>query len=455
MIKRVTCLFALLCILACPLSVYAKDKAVKVNSLSDNVTLNEGFIGKNDLIIDGEVLTEYVESEQSTPENIPNIGCKGVYLIHPETGKVLFQKNPYEKMYPASTTKIMTALMALENCDMDDTAVVSKKALSLVPKGYSSAKLEAEEEFTIYTLLQALLIPSGNEAANALAQHISGDIDSFADLCNKRAAELGCKNLHFINPNGVHSDNHYCCAYDMYLIARECKKYDAFNEIVKSKYFTVPTTKIHPENDRVLENTNKLLFSDSYEYYYPYCTGIKTGHTEEAGECLISSASKDGIDLMCVVLGGSVKANGLNERFYDTKQLYEFAYADYGYLTVSEKWSVYANIEINNAAKETSGLDLIIDEDIKTLAPLSMDKDDVECEITLLDNIKAPIKQGQPLGTITFKVDGLNYTTNLVAKNDVKKNQMILYLIVIFFVSLLISSFINSRDKKRRKKNRK
>ncbi|MBQ7580473.1 MAG: D-alanyl-D-alanine carboxypeptidase [Clostridia bacterium] len=451
MMKKVSAIVLSLMFALSPVTVFAKGYTVKVGSLRENVTLSEGYISEKDLKSGDVDEVKYNPENQSDSDNVPDIGAKAVYLIHPESGKVIFQKNAFEKVYPASTTKIMTALMALENCDMDDTVVVSEKALSLVPSGYSSSKLEAGEKFSVYTLLQALLIPSGNEAANALAQHISGNIDDFAKLCNKRAEELGCKVLHFVNPNGVHKENHYCCAYDMYLIANECKKYDAFNEIVKSTSFTVPATNIHPEEDRVMQNTNRLLLKGS-GYYYEYCTGIKTGHTEEAGECLVSSASKDGIDLVCVVLGGKVRSDGLNERFYDTKRLYEFAYDNYGYITAAEKDDVFASIKIENATKETANLDLTISEDITSFAPIDMKKDDVKANITLLEDIKAPIKQGQALGSITFEVDGFEYTADLVAKTDVERNNTFIYLAIVFVISLIITFIITSKDKKKNRR---
>lgn len=445
----------LLCIgvLFSSVTVFAEGYSV-IDTTKTNVEVLGSKLEKVNSSDASDIQFEYIQNEQSKPENLPDIGSKAVYLIHPETGKVIYEKNSQEKMYPASTTKIMTALMALENCQMTDKVVISKKAISLVPYGYSVALLEEGEEFTVYTLLQALLIPSGNEAANALAEHISGDIDSFAELCNKRAKELGCTMLHFVNPNGVHNDNHYCCARDMYLIAKECKKYDAFNEIVSSKNFTVPSTKIHPANDRILENTNQLLLNNNTNYTYEYCTGIKTGHTEEAGECLISSASKDGVELMCVVLGGKVRSDGLNERFYDTKRLYEFAYKNFSYKTIAESGTTYADLTIENATDDTRNLELIINSDINAFVPVSIDKDNVKAEIVLLEKINAPIKAGDVLGTITFKADGLNYSTYLTAKTAVERQSNNVYYIagIILLLLLLLLIRKNKRNKKKKKK---
>lgn len=221
-----------------------------------------------------------------------SICCKAAYVAEPNTGKVIYEKNAHEALYPASTTKILTALVTMENCRMTDTAVVSQHALDLVPSGYSNAKLQAGEEFTIRDLLYALLIPSANEAANVLAEHVSGSIEDFAALCNKRAKELGCETLHFVNPNGMHNEDHYCSAYDLYLIAKECRKNEIFNEIVKTKTYSLPSTKVYP-GTRTLKTTNEMLLPGTY--YYSYCTGIKTGHTTPAGECLVASSEYNNI----------------------------------------------------------------------------------------------------------------------------------------------------------------
>ena len=394
---------------------------------------------------------EYKPEQQQTIENIPQIGCKAAYVVNPETGKIFYEKNAHEKMYPASTTKILTALVVLEKCKLTDTAIVSKTALDLVPSGYSNANLQVGEELTIETLLQALLIPSANEAANVLAEHVSGSVEEFANLCNNRAKELGCETLNFINPNGLHDENHYCSAYDLYLIAKECQQFDAFNEIVKTKSFKIPATSIHQANDRVFTNTNSLILTNSTSYYYPYCTGIKTGHTTPAGECLVASSSKDNINLISVVLGGGTNSKGLNERFYDTKQLFEFVYNSYSYKEIAKEKNVITNINVKKATKETSSLDAIIDTNISTIVPNNIDVSQIPSKIDIKENIVAPIEQNEVLGYVTYEVDGLNYTEQLVASHDVLKKPYWIYNSLILGAILLIILIIAIILKKRKK----
>ncbi len=393
----------------------------------------------------------YNPNQQQLIENVPQIGCKAAYVVNPETGKIFYEKNAHEKMYPASTTKILTALIVLENCKLTDTAIVSKTALDLVPSGYSNANLQVGEELPISTLLQALLIPSANEAANVLAEHVSGSVEEFANLCNNRAKELGCETLNFVNPNGLHDENHYCSAYDLYLIAKECQKYDAFNEIVKTKSFKIPATSIHPANDRVFTNTNSLILTNSSSYYYPYCTGIKTGHTTPAGECLVASSSKDNINLISVVLGGGTNSKGLNERFYDTKQLFEFVYNSYSYKEFVKEKNVITTINVEKATKETASLDLIIDKSISTIIPNDLDISKIQLKIDLNEKIVAPIKQNEELGYVTYEVDGLNYTEKILASHEVIKKPYWLYYSIVLCAIILIILIIAIILKKRKK----
>ena len=386
-----------------------------------------------------EVVLEYKPEEQKSLDTVPKIGCKAAYVADPKTGKIFYEKNAHEKMYPASTTKILTALLVLENCKLTDTAIVSENAISQVPTGYSNANLKIGEELTISDLLYAMLIPSANEAANVLAEHVSGSIEDFAELCNNRASNLGCENLHFVNANGLHSDDHYCTAYDLYLIAKECQKYEAFNQIVKTKSYTVPVTNIYKKYDRTYKNTNSLILPGSKEYYYSYCTGIKTGHTTPAGECLVASSSHNNINLISVVLGGGTNSKGLNERFYDTKQLFDFVYNNYSYTEISKNNDVLVTKSVKNATKDTSSLDIIVNTNISTIMPNNFEQKEIPFEIDLADEITAPIKQYQVLGHVTYKVDGLNYTTELIASHNVDKIPYWLYNLIFLIVIMLIS----------------
>ena len=424
-------LIVLLSIIIMPISLFAEN----------------GVDSKNQ----ANVTFKYNPEEQKEVEGIPEIGCKAAYIAEPITGKVLYEKNSHEKMYPASTTKILTALLALEKCQLTDTAVVSQQAIDIVPEGYSNANLKAGETHTINDLLYALLLPSANEAANVLAEHISGSVEEFAELCNNRAAELGCENLHFTNANGLHDENHYCTAYDLYLIAKECRKYEAFNEIVKTKTYTLPSTDIYPEK-RIIKNTNELLYPGLY--YYANCTGIKTGYTTPAGECLVASSSYNDLELISVVLGGKSSNNkGLNERFYDTKRLCEFVYDNYSIKEIANNGDHVANLSVGKANNETKALDVIVGNDISTILPNDLNKENLLTNVYINEDIEAPIEQNQVLGHIDYHADGLVYTTDIIASHSVQKLPYTLYNIaVVGIVVLTLGIFIILIKKSKRYK---
>ncbi len=395
----------------------------------------------------------YSKEDQKVISNTPTIGCKAVYIAEANTGKVIYEKNAHVKMYPASTTKILTALVVLEKCQLTEKTIVSKRAVGLVPEGYSNAKLQVGEELDVETLLYALLLPSSNEAANALAEHVSGSIEEFAKLCNERAKELGCENLHFVNPNGIHDENHYCTAYDLYLIAKECRKHDVFNRIVKTKSFILPSTNVYPKRDREFNNTNELLLQG--KYYYSNCTGIKTGFTTPAGECLIASSSFNNLEFISVVLGGkSQNSKGLNERFYDTRQLFDFGYENYSIKDIANYGDVVETLRVGKATKETAQLDVISDADISTILPKDINKNDIRTDIVLYSKIEAPLVQDQILGHIDYYADGLVYRAQLIASHPVEKVNYKLYYSIIFGVLLMTFLILVTLLRKKKKLRR-
>ncbi len=394
---------------------------------------------------------KYYPEKQKELEGLPLLGCKAIYIAEPITGKVIYEKNAHEELYPASTTKILTALLVLENCKMEDTTIVSQRAISLVPEGYSNANLQVGEELTIKDLLYALLLPSANEAANVLAEHVSGSVEAFAELCNNRAKELGCEKLHFVNPNGIHETNHVCTAYDLFLVARECQKHELFNEIVKTTSYTLPSTDIYP-GKRTIKTTNDLLVPGTY--YYEYCTGIKTGTTTPAGQCLVASSSKDGINLISVVLGGRTNIKGLAERFYDTKELFEFTYNSYSIKEICEQGKKVASLEVGKGTKDTKLLDVVIDTDISTIVPNSLDVENLQALVDLKEDIQAPIAKNQVLGQVSYNADGLIYTTNIIANSSVEKIPYTLYMAIIlgvFVFTIIIMIIVIVKSKKKRK----
>jgi len=379
-----------------------------------------------------------------------NIGSEAGLLVEVSTGKVLFEKNSTKKMFPASTTKILTGILVIENCNLTDIVTVPQSALENIPSGYVTCNISAGEELTVNDLLHVLMIPSANDAAYVLAEYVGGSVSGFSDMMNKKALEIGCTNTHFVNPNGIHDDTHYTTAYDLYLMANYAMKNETFREIVSKISYTLPETNKHSSLDRVFHTTNELLNSKS-RYFYENTIGVKTGHTAQAGNCLVAQSSKDNLEFISVVLNGGTTNSGLNERYIDSKNLLEYGYNNYTFTTLIPKSSILKTIEVENGTKETKNLDLVIDNDIYALHNKTLDFDSITPEITLQENILAPITKGTVLGHVKYNIDGTEYESNLIANTDVEKNMDVsIILIIVGFTLLILSSFISKKKRKRK-----
>ena len=394
-------------------------------------------------------------------ENKLNIYSEAAIIVENSTGKILYQKNAKEKRYPASTTKVMTALLTLENCKLSDIATVSADAI-ILPSGYANANLQVGEELSIENLLYALLVKSANEAATVLAEYIAGSVDKFADMMNQRAKELGCENTHFVNPNGIHNENHYTTAYDLYLIAQEAMKNETFRKIVTTTNYTLPATNKYPEANRSFPNTNDLIrvnkSNRADNYYYKDAIGIKTGYTKEAKNCLISASNRDGLEFISVVLGAGTTESGLSERYIDTINLFNYGYDNYSKKIIKEKGNTIETIEIKNGTKETKNLDLLISDDITATIKQSDFNTEFEPEIQINENLRAPIAQGEVLGKITYNIDGISYSADLKASHNVEKSGFITLLIQIVMAVLilfLLYKLLFDGKNKRKKYNKK
>lgn len=367
-----------------------------------------------------------------------DVYCDSAILIDAKTGNVLYEKNSNQKAYPASTTKILTAYIALsQGYSMDEEIIPSKYAVMSVPKGSSIAYFSEGEKLTLEQVLYGLMLPSGNDAANILAEHISGSVSNFADLMNTTASNLGAVDSNFVNANGLHDANHYTTAADLAKIAYNAMKNDKFREIVSQSKYEMPATNVS-KTKRNFINTNKLLTSGG-EYFFPYATGIKTGYTTQAGNCLVASASKDGLDLITVVLGGRIIPVNKSTVYLDTLTLFNYGFENYHNQQLLAQNQIVTSCIPKKSRKETlnlsagSGLNVTV----KNGDTPVFDK-----IITLNDNIVAPIKKGDILGTVSYTRDGENIgIINLLAQNDIEKEPVIfviLRILLYFVVSVII-----------------
>lgn len=378
-------------------------------------------------------------------------------LMESETGTILYEKNAYDKMYPASTTKIMTAILALENCNLDDIATVSKNAVMSVPIDYTNANLQVGEELTIEDLLYAFLIPSANDCGYVLAEHIAGSTETFADMMNLKATELGCKNTHFTNPSGIQDENHYSTAYDLALIGRYAMKNENFRKIVSTSSYNLPATNKYDSTDRRFVNTNFLIRESQTKYYYKYATGIKTGFTDDARDCVVASAKKDGIEYIAVILYAGYTDTWLKEKFIDCVTLFDFAFGNYTTKSLGMQGQIFDKVKVSGATKDTKLLDIVLENDITAFVSNSEFDNSFEPNVVLNDNLKAPIVKGDVLGSVSYTINDVVYSSNLVAGNDVEKSNIlptIFKILLVLFILYFIVKLIRFRNyRKYRRKN--
>ncbi len=252
---------------------------------------------------------------------------KALYMVDLHTQEVVYQKNAGRQLEPASCTKIMTYIVAAEAiADLEATKITAGSYVSAMLRGTDSSLsgIRQGEQLTALQLLYCMMIPSGNDAALVLAEYIGGgDIERFVDKMNDKAAELGCTGTHFANPHGLHDDDHYTTARDLYLITKYAMELPYFMEIVTQTEYTLPPTNLYT-GERTVYTTNKMMDKNEPVYYEPYIEGIKTGSHDEAGYCLVTTARQNGQRYMVVALGAPV--GDVHGEMLDTKNLYDWAF---------------------------------------------------------------------------------------------------------------------------------
>lgn len=257
----------------------------------------------------------------------PDIVAESAIVMDLKTGAILYEKDATSLRYPASITKIMSCLVAIEQIeDFDAPLTVSEGAVAAIPEDGSNIGLMPGEVLNVEDCVYAVLLASANEGANAMAEYVAGDVDSFVDLMNQKAEELGTINTHFENPHGLHDDNHYVCAYDMALIAKAAYENEHFRKIVTTSYYTIPATNLYLE-ERPMYNHHKMMFNTS-EYFYSKVLGGKTGSTEMAQKTLVTYAKAGDKEFVSVVLKS---ING--EVYNDTRKILEFCFSEYDYVS--------------------------------------------------------------------------------------------------------------------------
>lgn len=346
--------------------------------------------------------------------------AESAVLINQMTGQVIFDKNSNMPMYPASTTKILTAIIILEDLPLTEIVTVDAEAPYA---GGSHIALEPGEQLTVEQLLYALMMASANDVAEALAVHHSGSIEAFATVMNERAAEMGAINSNFVNPHGLTDVNHVTTAYDLAVIAKHAMTNEMFRKIVQTKRYEIPPTNLKSET-RYLNSTNSFyqgmkgsnemitVHGKSVPIAYEYVTGIKRGFTDEAQNCLVSAATKDDKSYISVVL----KSNG-NSMYADTRML-----LDYGLFGVVShqlhlKDEVIESVSMNNNRKTV--IPIVVEQNVGVDLIEGIDPAALEKKITMLPSISLPVKKGEKMGTLSYYYgETLLTSVPLVSQDD-------------------------------------
>lgn len=423
------------------------------------------------------------EMASDTPvDNGLQLQCGNAVLMDVTFGQVLYEQAAYDKAYPASMTKVMTALLTLEaiasGTTTEDTLVtVSEYAAQKEFANESTANLVAGEQISVKDLLYCLMLPSANDAAKALAEHLGGTVEDFVQSMNTRAQELGCENTHFVNPNGLHDPDHYSCAYDIALIFRQAMQHDLFLQIIATEEYTAAATNLSGE--RYFFNTNGLISNLYYSgYVYEKCIGGKTGSTEEAGKCLVAAARSGNNLLISVVMGAGLitqeDGSQLQGQLVESRRLFEYGFENFRPVKLAPPDAAMATVAVTMSEDGTE-VGVKPQGTLSMMLPYSIAQEDIQLEVTLFaDTVEAPVEEGQVMGSLRlYAGEETLGTLDLVAENSLTYSKQLerqlkrqafweknrgwiigvpVGIIVLPIAALITIRIINVRKMKRRRK---
>lgn len=356
-------------------------------------------------------------STDSTSSEL-TLTAESAILMDATTGKILYEKNSRTKQYPASITKLMTILLALEHGSLEDEITFSHDAVFSIEPGSAHIAIQEGEILTLEQVLYGIMLRSANECANAAAEYVDGSMEKFAEHMTARAKELGCKNTNFVNANGLFDENHYTTAYDMALIAQELLKNETYRSMMSNTYYLIPPTNKQPE-ERPLHGQHQMLNENSLYYYEP-AEGGKTGYTVEAQNTLVTYAKQGDTELIAVVL----KCNGA-QHYVDTKTLFEYGFANYQTVKAFSAADLTQNVAITETYKDkTTTLDTIAvapASDVYVTIPKNATIENISKAVDCPESASVPVAVGDKLGTVVLSLNGEALATvDLTAQKEVK-----------------------------------
>lgn len=368
------------------------------------------------------------DSPAYSADEPPALSSPVALLVDRDTGYVLFEQGADEQRTPASITKILTALVVLENASLDDVVTVEEGDFEHVTPESTTAGLKAGDVLTVRDLLAGLLLPSGNDAAYVLARAVGGDWQTFVGMMNEKAASLGCTSTHFSDPCGLAEDNHYTTARDLVTIFEAAMAYPAFQEIAGSSFWEMPATGENPA--RTITTTDLLLDPESPVYMGDVVVAGKTGFTYDAGKCLIVAAEKDGMRLVAVILGGSDEedADGVTPNYYDMRSLLEWGFGAWETGEVVSAGDVIASAEVT-LSSDGDEVGVLSDDAILATFPRGTTIADLTVEPSWEGAFQAPLEEGDALGEAAISLDGRALGTVRVSAESAMELSLVDYAI--------------------------
>lgn len=406
MLKKIFTIFLIILFMIFPFSVYADDEDLELDMSSDDIS-------------------KTLEVSASINE-LPSINARHAVIFDRNSNHILYGKNENEKCKMASTTKIMTAIVVLENANLSDTVIVSSKSAGT---GGSRLGLSTNDELSVESLLYGLMLCSGNDAAVALAEYVGESINGFADMMNSKALSLGLTSTHFVTPHGLDNDDHYTTAFELASLTNYALKNETFAKIVKTKTYTI-TLNGYP---KTLNNTNELLGNLDGVY------GVKTGFTNGANRCLVTSCKRGDLDIICVVLGCDTK----KDRTKDSINLINYIFNNFSVINVKDiiyknfnEWNLLHKNSFTINKGRSQYLELSLDEDDFSFTNIAVNNsfiNSISTQISFDSYFETPINSGTDIGKIVLKINDLDYLyIDIINTNTISKKNAFDYFFYIF-----------------------
>ena len=398
-------IFIILILLLFPLNVYADDVS------SDDMDFEDSLVRS-------------IEVSSITGE-VPTVNARHAVVLDRTSNQILYGKKEFEQCKMASTTKILTSLIIIENCELTDTVTISSKAAGT---GGSRLGLSTDDKITVEDLLYGLMLRSGNDAAVALAEYAAGSIEEFSNLMNKRASELGLSSSHFVTPHGLDEDEHYTTAFDLACLTDFALENETFSKIVKTKSYIINLNGI----PKSISNTNELL--DNFDGIY----GVKTGFTNGANRCLVTACRRGDLDVICVVLGCDTK----KDRTKDSVKLLNYTFNNFKMVNIEsiidnnfEEWYLLHrnSFVVNKGTSQILQLSLNKNTLPYTFMAIEASKiNQINTPVSFKSFYDAPVKSGTTIGTLTFEIgDNKYFSTDIINLNSIPRKSVYNYFVLL------------------------